>query len=454
MEYKRSMVRQMAAAATALVFLLIALQLKAAQDTYSFSVHQFEQSTLASEEKLLRQTVGRTVEEIQWLSNTGQYAALPVEAQQEALLALLRPLIQGANAQQTGYTLWIDELLLPQGGQGYARRLLDPANPGAEGELLSTQAQDPSGQRPYAIQLEALQATGEALINFTQQQGWRQLPQSLRVYGVLMSSHNWIVCAGYEAGTYRPSHSPALESLRQQLQANTIGFILIALLCLSAYVFLLRRMDQSTAKLFKDACRRLNEKERELSIATNKVEKAYADLLRVGALDASEVMHNHPSLAHWLDSNFDGFTRLTSEALLAGGQATALAVIALDDSGRFCRLDYSGTGETLLQAISDCLDARTRKSDLVARWHDDSFLLVLHNISLKDALGRVEDLRANIQRMEVACDGIMATMTVTCGLSMMLAQDKSWKQALARAEKALNRGQEGSMNTVCHDIFQ
>jgi len=57
--------------------------------------------------------------------------------------------------------MWINKIINPEGGDGYAVRLVHPNKPETEGMLLSTNIQDVRGNTPYRTELEGVLTAGE-----------------------------------------------------------------------------------------------------------------------------------------------------------------------------------------------------------------------------------------------------------------------------------------------------
>jgi diguanylate cyclase len=109
--------------------------------------------------------------------------------------------------------------------------------------------------------------------------------------------------------------------------------------------------------------------------------------------------------------------------------------------------------DAVLTEMGEQLELWIRQNDVVARWQDVSFLLVLTYITLKDALVRAEDFRAALVENAFNVHGAKVSVSVSCGLSMMLSSDSSWRQAMERAKKALSRRRERGTNKLYHEIL-
>jgi diguanylate cyclase (GGDEF)-like protein len=195
-------------------------------------------------------------------------------------------------------------------------------------------------------------------------------------------------------------------------------------------------------------------KEQELSMERDRIDGVYEDLRRMGALTSHAGMHNQTTVMQWLDGNFDSFHRANVENLLDGERSTAILFLALDDVDT---LYDGGHGQQLIDAIlkemGEQLEQWIRSNDLVARWQDASFMLVMTYISLKDALLRAEDFRLALVDNALHVRGVDSRVSISCGLSMMLTSDSSWRQAMERAKKALSHRNERGLNTLYHEIL-
>jgi hypothetical protein len=192
----------------------------------------------------------------------------------------------------------------------------------------------------------------------------------------------------------------------------------------------------------------LDTREQLVAASQQKLGTLYGDLRALEAVPPAPGLLTPAALMAWLDANFETFARIPSEDVVGGARASALLLLCLDTPA-----GHNGGEDTsaLLDAISPILRHRMRKNDLVARWNNASFLLILPSISLKVALNRAEYLRATIAGHAFAPREV-GEVTVTCGLSLMLSTDTSWRQAIERAKHAASKGRDGQ-NRVYHEIL-
>jgi diguanylate cyclase (GGDEF)-like protein len=251
-----------------------------------------------------------------------------------------------------------------------------------------------------------------------------------------------------------PGSKSALDALAQN--SGTLFFLGLGI-CAFCLAFVSLYMAGSYLRMksvWTEHYAEMAAKEQELSMERDRIDGAYEDLRRMGTLTSHAGMHNQNSVMQWLDVNFGSFYRASVENLLDGERSTAILFLALDDVDA---LYSAGQGKALVDAIlvemSQQLEQWIRQNDLVARWQDASFMLVMTYISLKDALLRAEDFRTALVDSALNIHGVEINVSISCGLSMMLSSDSSWRQAMERAKKALSHRQVRGQNTLYHEIL-
>lgn len=112
--------------------------------------------------------------------------------------------------------VWINEILDPTGGPGYARRLIHPLLPGTEGTLLSTEHRDSSGRQPYKTELEGvLQGSGIFFdYRFPRSRGGPE--EDKTTYAALYPPFQWIVASGVYMGDINNAALTAHADIMQE----------------------------------------------------------------------------------------------------------------------------------------------------------------------------------------------------------------------------------------------
>ncbi len=104
------------------------------------------------------------------------------------------------------------------------------------------------------------------------------------------------------------------------------------------------------------------------------------------------------------------------------------------------------TGDRVLKALAAALSANLRSSDILARWSDDTFLILCQRNSDTDLSAFAEKLREVIENCAF---GYSADVTVTVSIGVTRAQTGiGFEKAFRRAAQALNRAKTGGKNRV------
>ena len=109
-------------------------------------------------------------------------------------------------------------------------------------------------------------------------------------------------------------------------------------------------------------------------------------------------------------------------------------------------------GDLVLQSFADILKQCTRNSDLLVRWGGEEFLLVMPDMSRRDAQEAVERIRQQVERFPFIVNGQTVQCTCSIGfapypLTPDLQEQVSWEQVLELADSGLYLAKEVHRNT-------
>ncbi|MCO7233143.1 MULTISPECIES: cache domain-containing protein [unclassified Cobetia] len=156
----------------------------------------------------------------------------------------LRQSLHASIEREESRYVWINEILDPAGGEGYARRLIHPLLPSTEGKLLSTEYQDSSGRFPYRTELEGV-LNGSGIFfdyRFPKRPGAEQVDKT--AYAALYPPFQWIIASGVYLDDISEAALKAHADLMKKKHALERWHFLITLLvtlmlCLAfGYAFL------------------------------------------------------------------------------------------------------------------------------------------------------------------------------------------------------------------------
>ncbi len=137
---------------------------------------------------------------------------------------------------------------------------------------------------------------------------------------------------------------------------------------------------------------------------------------------------------------------LAAEIARATRYGTPLSLV-MCDIDRFKAInDTHGhqAGDSVLVALCRLIARNTRKSDLLARWGGEEFLVLARNCGAADALQLAEKLR---QVVETGTFGAVGALTCSFGVTQFRDGDTA-QSALARADAALYRAKANGRNRV------
>ena len=108
-------------------------------------------------------------------------------------------------------------------------------------------------------------------------------------------------------------------------------------------------------------------------------------------------------------------------------------------------------GDVALRSFAEtALQTTNRAADFIARWGGEEFVILLVNTDINGAAGVAENIRKNIEAMEIpAEDGEITKITVSIGVNSMIPdQNTSAEEFMYKADQALYRAKEAGRNRV------
>lgn len=112
--------------------------------------------------------------------------------------------------------------------------------------------------------------------------------------------------------------------------------------------------------------------------------------------------------------------------------------IVMFDIDHFKRINDTyghGKGDSVLETLADLVTQKVRKSDILARWGGEEFILLLPNTNAESALAVAEKIR--IATSEHAFTDIKERVTVSLGIAEINSGDDNLGTLVERADKAM-----------------
>lgn len=159
-------------------------------------------------------------------------------------------------------------------------------------------------------------------------------------------------------------------------------------------------------------------------------------------------------------ATFDGLTKIANrryfdqylDSALSKNQRISLVLCHVDDFKAFHALCGDAMADQCLQKIAAALTSAVRQEDLVARYSDAMFAVVLSDVTEETAHAIAQRIRLQVQQLEIAHGGAAVAnwVTVSCGLAAA-SQEQSVvlpHVLIEQADAALSKANRSGRNCV------
>jgi diguanylate cyclase (GGDEF)-like protein len=163
---------------------------------------------------------------------------------------------------------------------------------------------------------------------------------------------------------------------------------------------------------------------------------------------ATKAIHeaNHDSLTGVYNrKRFNELLEDSIDKYYSNNTTFVLAIIDIDHFKRFNDIYGHLVGDEVLILLARHVQNSIRREDTFARWGGEEFVILLDDISIKDATKILEHLRVSISKLEHPMAG---HVTASMGLSEYQSGDTS-EALMARCDEALYKAKESGRNRVC-----
>ncbi len=130
------------------------------------------------------------------------------------------------------------------------------------------------------------------------------------------------------------------------------------------------------------------------------------------------------------------------------GTPFALALIAIDRFQELCAAGGAQAGENVLVELARLLGTSLREFDMVGRFDDDQFLLILPNVRVNDALTGLERLREMVETTHAGDP--LGPLTISGGVSEFTGDDSA--ALIDSVRSLLAAARESGCNRLCVNL--
>ena len=268
---------------------------------------------------------------------------------------------------------------------------------------------------------------------------WRDLqtvsPRTVNYTNLPSGNYIFQVKAANNAGVWGRTVARLSFRITPRFQETPLFFALVLLL-LGTLLYAGYRM-QHHAHLAQR-----NLLEQQVDERTEQLHVANLQLEHASQTDSLTGLRNHRYLSNQIPADLAYYEREQARGAYSN-HALVFAVIGFDNAARSTGDPQSVRDETILQHVARTLSRQVRAGDYLARWQDNSLLLVFRPTSRVGVTVLGDRIRSTVSRHPLLQGGAGITLDCSVGLAELpLAQDGQqlfgWEQSVELAEAALH----------------
>ncbi len=178
-------------------------------------------------------------------------------------------------------------------------------------------------------------------------------------------------------------------------------------------------------------------------IADGNSEGAFMDnIYKKATIDATTAIYNKQYLIDELDSHF----KLSKNY----GRPLSLIIFDLDHFKKVNDVYGHNAGDFILKGCAQLAKQTIRKTDMIARFGGEEFVIILPDTEKKQAVEMAERVRSKIGNSPFKIDGKLIKQTISAGVSLLTDRFKNPKELIEDADHKLYQAKKTGRNKVNH----
>ena len=299
------------------------------------------------------------------------------------------------------------------GGDNYARVLVNNKFPDFEGRTLSTNILDINGDLPYLTELEGIKKSGELFYTSSFNNINSDIAERLS-YSKLYSDFNWIISMHIYLDDI-DSYIININEASSYIAFKTALIVLLLVIIFIVFCFLSLYFIE---KRYLNHSKNLLENEINTDTLTNAISR------RGGVLELTKAFNYYNS------------------------SKTDIGIMMFDIDKFKTINDTFGhnVGDIVLKEVTTAVSSAIRDSDILIRWGGDEFIIIFYGLKKENALFIGEKISSTVYNLNIPALKDQVNPSISIGFSYFKDEDTNYEDVLSRADSALYRSKTNGRN--------
>lgn len=303
--------------------------------------------------------------------------------------------------------IWVNEVLNYEGGENYAIRRIYPNLPETEGIYLSTDIEDIKGNLPYLMELEGVEKNGKMFFNYYFKELNNDNISEKLTYAKLYKEFDWIIAMGVQNNEIEKYIAKTNEESKAMHLSNSLKFLSMLLGMIFLLIITIIIIQQWHFKYSKKQL----ESDIQFDALTNAKSRRFGN--------------------EYLEKIFSEFQSNMPKPDIA------IMLFDIDDFKSINDRYGHCIGDLVLKEFVLDVYKTIRNSDELFRWGGDEFVGVFYGINKENVIGLAEKILEALSSLKLEADSELIKLSISIGVSHFQDGDKSFIEALKRADQAM-----------------
>ncbi|RXJ65631.1 ATP-binding protein [Halarcobacter ebronensis] len=252
---------------TSMILMISYFYVKNTYEDFNIQMEKFVQDKYKNQKTILKKEISTIIDIINYNATKSDEDERELKADTVRLLNNIT-----FDRDKSNY-IFVYDILKIEGGDGFAKLLVNPNRPDLIGELISTNYKDSNGKKFREDFMRDIREKGESFMEYSYNKVYTNEPKQKLSYFKYFPRWNWVIAVGIYVDDIEQEIQSSKEHLSKRVKNQVVQNILLFLLFLSIAIVISILVSQKIDEVFKKYQKSVQSKSKALKELNETLEK-------------------------------------------------------------------------------------------------------------------------------------------------------------------------------------